>query len=170
MTPFRTLDLRRARTRLALGLVLGLVLALAWCGAGLAATSEACLRRCVNTCEARTATGADGANATGDASAACLRPCLRDCPVHCATVDTDCALGCLDHAPKGPHAPDQESGSQPWEAGNVRGRVATLVGACAATCEVRPDCRPSAYDQGPSELAPPEVHRGGAGPRPGTGN
>jgi hypothetical protein len=124
-------------------------------GAALAATSETCLRRCLTTC------AEPGRAAQGEVEA-CLRPCLKACPVHCGTVDTDCALDFLKRAPAFTAAEAPEPSGEPWEASSGRGRVAVLVGRCAEACVVKPDCRPSAYDHGPSELTPatPPPHSG----------
>lgn len=109
----------------------------------LAATSEACLRRCLTTCP--------GKGQAGDE--ACLRRCLKDCPVHCGTVDTDCALDCLKRTPAVPDAETSAAVGEPWEATSRRSPAALRVSGCAESCTVKPECRPTSYDSGPAELS-----------------
>jgi hypothetical protein len=108
----------------------------------LAATSQACLRRCLTNCAAKDKGGGQ----------TCLRACLVECPVHCGTVDQDCALDCLQRAPAFTEKDISEPSNEPWEATSRRSPVAVLVGRCAEACVVKPDCRPSAYDSGPAEI------------------
>ena len=109
----------------------------------LAATSEACLRRCLTTCPEKGRAGDD----------ACLRSCLKDCPVHCGTVDTDCAVDCLKRTPALPAAETSEAAGEPWEGTSKRSSAALRVSGCAEACTVKPDCRPMSYDTGPAELS-----------------
>lgn len=98
----------------------------------LAATSETCLRRCLGICAEQ--------GREGDES--CLRPCLKDCPVHCGTVDTERALACVRDAAPGPDG---------------RAGLRELAARCTEASTVMADCRPSAYDSGPAELAAPQA-------------
>lgn len=113
-------------------------LLLALAGAAQAATSETCLRRCLGVCADKGQAGSE----------ACLRPCLQDCPVHCGTVDADCALACATKA-------DDTAGTTAGiTAGELAGERASLAARCAGACTVMADCRPSAYDNGPADLFP----------------
>ncbi|MDP3427976.1 MAG: hypothetical protein Q8S17_11450 [Humidesulfovibrio sp.] len=109
----------------------------------LAATSEACLRRCLTTCPDKGQAGDE----------ACLRRCLKDCPVHCGTVDMDCALDCLKRTPAVPDAETSAAVGEPWEATSRRSPAALRVSGCAESCTVKPECRPTSYDSGPAELS-----------------
>jgi hypothetical protein len=112
-------------------------------GGALAATSEACLRRCLTTCPEKGRAGDE----------ACLRLCLKDCPVHCGTVDMDCALACLQRTPALPAAETPMAVGEPWEATSRRSPAALRVSGCAESCTVKPDCRPTSYDSGPAQLS-----------------
>jgi len=112
-------------------------------GSALAATSEACLRRCLSACPTLDKDGGEN----------CLRPCLRDCPVHCGTVDTDCAVACLKRTPAVPAVENSGPIGEPWEATSKRSPAALRVSGCAEACTVKPDCRPMSYDSGPAELS-----------------
>ena len=137
-------------------LCLVLCLVLAHSSLGLAATSEACLRRCLSTCPTLDKDGGE----------ACLRSCLKNCPVHCGTVETDCAVDWLKHTPAAREADEVEPVGEPWEATSRRSSAAMRVSNCAEACIVKPDCRPSAYDTGPAELSTTTPVHGGAGLRP----
>lgn len=114
--------------------------------AALAATSQACLRRCLSNC-------ADKDKGGGES---CLRPCLTECPVHCGTVDKDCALDCLKRA-------DTQT-----ELAAGPDRVAALVSRCAEGCVVKPDCQPVSQEPAPprppADLTPDPVPAPAAAP------
>ncbi len=135
-------------------------LMLALADAALAATSEACLRRCLTNCSAKDKAGGE----------TCLRPCLKECPVHCGTVDTNCALDCLKREPVLIEMEAPAPSGDPWEATSKRSRVAELVGRCAEACVVKPDCQPVSHEPAPprppADLTPDPVAAPAAAPAP----
>lgn len=82
-----------------------------------ASTSQACLERCIPAC--RNASGGE----TG--RAVCLGSCLGECPVYCGTVDTGCALDCLNTSILDTARSDK-----------------SLAAACAEACVIKPNCPP----------------------------
>lgn len=123
-------------------LLVAACLLLALTGTARAATSETCLRRCLGVCADKGQAGSE----------ACLRPCLQDCPVHCGTVDADCALACVAKANDAGGETAGAPASTP--SGDLAGGRAGLAARCAGACTVMADCRPSAYDNGPADLFP----------------
>jgi len=125
-------------------LLLALCLLPAPVQAGLSTTSETCLRRCLSTCAAQGRGGPGGLEA-------CLRPCLKACPVHCGTVDADCALdsarGESEALAKdaGAGTPEQVPDPLQYDREDAAARY-------ARSCTVKPNCMPVAYDRGPAEL------------------
>lgn len=128
-----------ARHALAAWILLAVCLTPALTPAALAATSEACLRRCLANCSVKDKGGGES----------CLRPCLQECPVHCGTVDTECALAFLKREPALVETEAPGPIGDPWEATGRRSRVAVLVGRCAETCVVKPDCQPVSHEPAP---------------------
>lgn len=85
--------------------------------AGQASTSQSCLESCIPAC--RNAAGGE----TG--RAVCLGNCVGDCPVYCGTVDTGCALDCLNKSIQDTARSDK-----------------SLAAACAQACVIKPNCPP----------------------------